>query len=193
VRARWQTEPTPSDRNWAFLKTLHRGEIVTGTVTHIAGFGVTFVDIGGFEAMINIPELSWRPINHPSDIVSTGQVISARILGVDLIRERVSLSLKALQEDPMALLTGQIGQTLVGRVTKLVPFGVFVRIEEVEQGFEGLVHNSELTDGNPDRPQRAVEVGDALSVKIIDVDPARRRITLSHRQAISAATDESDA
>jgi small subunit ribosomal protein S1 len=193
VRARWQTEPTPSDRNWAFLKTLHRGEIVTGTVTHIADFGVTFVDIGGFEAMINIPELSWRPINHPSDIVSTGQVISARILDVDLIRERVSLSLKALQEDPMALLTGQIGQTLVGRVTKLVPFGVFVRIEEVEHGFEGLVHNSELAEGNPDGPQRAVEVGDALPVKIIDIDPARRRITLSHRQAISAGTDESDA
>lgn len=77
VRARWQTEPTPSDRNWAFLKTLHRGEIVTGTVTQIATFGVTFVDIGGFEAMINIPELSWRPVNHPSDVVAVGQEIRA--------------------------------------------------------------------------------------------------------------------
>jgi small subunit ribosomal protein S1 len=190
VRARWRTEPTPSDRNWAFLKTLRRGEIVTGSVTQIASFGVTFVDIGGFEAMINIPELSWRPINHPSDVVVIGQEISAEILDVDPIRERVSLSLKALHEDPMRLLTGQIGQTIVGRVTKLIPCGVFVRIEEKENGFEGLVHNTELGDGHPDHPQLAVHVGNALPVKILDIDPARRRITLSHRQAIYAGQDE---
>ncbi|MDV5145733.1 S1 RNA-binding domain-containing protein [Streptomyces sp. SBC-4] len=185
VRARWQTEPTPSDRNWAFLKTLHRGETVTGTVTHIADFGVTFVDIGGFEAMINIPELSWRPFNHPSDIVSVGQEINAEILDVDPFRERVSLSLKALHEDPMPLLTVQIGQTLVGRVTKLIPFGVFVRIEEVENGFEGLVHNSELANEHLENPQFGIQVGDALLVKILDIDTVRRRITLSHRQAVS--------
>ncbi|MFD7291088.1 S1 RNA-binding domain-containing protein [Streptomyces sp. NPDC059863] len=185
VRARWQTEPTPSDQNWAFLKTLHRGEIVTGTVTQIASFGVTFVDIGGFEALINIPELSWRPINHPSDIVSVGQEINAEILDVDPVRERVSLSLKALHEDPMPLLTEQIGQTLVGRVTKLIPFGAFVRIEEVENGFEGLVHNSELANEHLETPQLGLQVGDALLVKILDIDPVERRITLSHRQAIS--------
>ncbi|MEV8533838.1 S1 RNA-binding domain-containing protein [Streptomyces sp. NPDC051211] len=102
LRARWRTEPTPGDRNWAFLKNLHRGEIVTGTVTHIAGFGVTFVDIGGFEAVINLPEPSWLPFNHPSDLVSVGQEIDAEILDIDLVRERVSLSLKALREDPMS-------------------------------------------------------------------------------------------
>ncbi|MEU9737433.1 S1 RNA-binding domain-containing protein [Streptomyces sp. NPDC048002] len=79
LRARWQTEPTPSDRDWAFLKTLRRGQVVTGTVTTIASFGVTFVDIGGFTAMINIPELSWRPINHPSDVVSVGQEVTAEV------------------------------------------------------------------------------------------------------------------
>lgn len=185
VRARWQTEPTPSDRNWAFLKTLRRGEIITGTVTDIASFGVTFVDIGGFEAMINIPELSWRHINHPSDIVFVGQEVSAEILDVDPVRERVSLSLKALQEDPMRLLIGQIGRRIVGRVTKFVPFGVFVRIEEAENGLEGLVHHSELTDDNPDTPQLGLQIGDALLVKILDIDPVRRRITLSQRQAAS--------
>ncbi|MFF3844921.1 S1 RNA-binding domain-containing protein [Streptomyces sp. NPDC002328] len=190
VRARWRTEPTPSDRNWALLKTLHQGEIVTGTVTQIAAFGVTFVDIGGFEAMINIPELSWRPVKHPSDVVAVGQEIRATILDVDPVRERVSLSLKALHEDPMPLLTGQIGQTVVGRVTKLVPFGAFVRIEEAENGFEGLVHNSELGEGHPDHPQPVVNVGDALPVKILDIDLVQRRITLSHRQAISADGDE---
>ncbi|MFJ4498893.1 S1 RNA-binding domain-containing protein [Streptomyces sp. NPDC088864] len=189
VRARWEIDPTPSTRKWAFLKTLHRGEIVTGQVTRIANFWVTFVDIGGFEAMINLPELSWRPFDHPSDVVSVGQEISARILDVDPIRERVSLSLKALHEDPMPLLVGQIGQTVVGRVTKLVPFGVFVRIEEKENGFEGLVHNPELGDGHPALQRLAVHVGDALPVKILDVDPAQRRITLSHRQAIRAGQD----
>ncbi len=185
VRARWQTEPAPSDRNWAFLKTLHRGETVTGTVTWIAEFGVTFVDIGGFEAMINLPELSWRPFDHPSDIISVGQEINAEILDVDPVRERVSLSLKALHEDPMPLLTVQIGRTLVGRVTRLIPFGVFVRIEEAENGFEGLVHNSELTDEHLEDPQFGIQVGDALLVRILDIDTVRRRITLSHRQAVS--------
>ncbi|MFJ3877518.1 S1 RNA-binding domain-containing protein [Streptomyces sp. NPDC090077] len=97
LRARWRTEPTQSDRDWAFLKTLRRGQVCTGTVTQIAAFGVTFVDIGGFTAMINIPELSRRPVDHPSEVVSVGRRISAKILDVDFSRERVSLSLKALE------------------------------------------------------------------------------------------------
>ncbi len=185
VRARWRTDPTPGDREWAFRTALRPGQVVTGTVTCIADFGVTFVDIGGCEAMINIPELSWRPINHPSDVISVGQVINAEVLGIDAVFERVSLSLKAPHEDPMPLMTGQIGRTIVGRVTKLVPFGVFVRVEEMENGLEGLVHNSELADGCPDRPQPGIHVGDALQVMILDVDPVQRRITLSHRRAIS--------
>lgn len=99
VRARWRTEPTPSDRNWAFLTTLSRGQTVTGTVTHIADSGVTFVDIGGFQAIVNIPELSRRPIAHPSDVVCVGEEIDAKILDIDLVRERVSLSLRAAGPD----------------------------------------------------------------------------------------------
>lgn len=137
VRARWEIAPTPSTRKRALLKTLHRGGTVTGRVTRIADFCVTFVDIGGFEAVINVPELSWRPLNHPSEVVAVGQEISAEILGVDPIRERVSLSLKALHEDPMPPLLGQIGRTVVGRVTRLVPFGVFVRVEEKKNGSRG--------------------------------------------------------
>jgi small subunit ribosomal protein S1 len=99
LRARWRTEPTPSDHNWAFLKTLHRGQICNGTVREIANFGV-FVDIGGFTAVINIPELSWRPVDHPSEILTLGQEITAQILDLDMVRERVTLSLEALREDP---------------------------------------------------------------------------------------------
>ncbi|MEU3788107.1 S1 RNA-binding domain-containing protein [Streptomyces sp900129855] len=146
LRARWQTDPRPSDRGWAFLKTLRRGQVVTATVTTFASFGVTFVDIGGFTAVINIPELSWRPINHPSDVVSVGQEITAEVLDVDMVRERVPLSL---------------------------------RVEDREDGFEGLVHTDELDQS----PQDVIEVGDALTVKIMDVDHVRRRIALSQRQA----------
>ncbi|MGW2043300.1 S1 RNA-binding domain-containing protein [Streptomyces virginiae] len=182
LRARWQTEPTPSDRDWAFLKTLRRGQVVTGTVTTIAGFGVTFVDIGGFTAMINIPELSWRPFDHPSDVVSVGQEVTAEVLDVDMARERVPLSLRAVQEDPWPQVAQRIGEVVIGPVTKIVPFGVFVRVEDREDGFQGLVHTSELDESSRD----VVEVGDVLPVKIIDVDLARRRIALSHVQALTS-------
>ncbi|MFJ9457521.1 S1 RNA-binding domain-containing protein [Kitasatospora sp. NPDC101447] len=100
VRARWGTEPTLSDRSWAFLRTLHRGQSVTGTVTGIADSGVTSVDIGGFTATIDLPELSRRPVDHPGDVVAVGRQVTAVVLDVDLVRERVPLSLRALQEDP---------------------------------------------------------------------------------------------
>lgn len=183
LRARWQTEPTPSDRDWAFLKTLRRGQVVTGTVTAIADFGVTFVDIGGFTAMINIPELSWRPFDHPSDVVSVGQEITAEVLDVDMGRERVPLSLKAVQEDPWPQLAQRVGEMVTGPVTKIVPFGVFVRIEDREDGFEGLVHIGEPAETPVERPEDVVCVGDILTVKIVDVDLTRCRIALSRAQA----------
>ncbi|MFD4034145.1 S1 RNA-binding domain-containing protein [Streptomyces sp. NPDC058637] len=182
VRARWRTEPTPDDRQWAFLTSLHEGQIVTGRVTHIANFGI-YADIGGFEALINIPELSWRHFSHPSEVVSMGQEIRAVIIGIDMSRDRVWMSLKPLLEDPMLQLTRQVGRTVVGRVTKIVPIGTFVRVEEREHGFEGLVHMSDLAGDHTDQPLPAPRVGDALRVRILDVDPDRRRILLSHRQA----------
>ncbi|MET9896140.1 S1 RNA-binding domain-containing protein [Streptomyces sp. NPDC006465] len=189
LRARWRTEPTVSDRHWATLKTLYRGQVITGTVTEIAGFGVTFVDIGGVTATINIPELSWRPINHPSDIVTVGRQITAEILDVDMVRERVPLSLRALQADPMLDLARQVGRIVTGPVTKLVPFGAFVRIEDRENGFEGLVHNTELADEHVERPEDVVQVGETLTVKILEVDPARRRIALSRKQTLAVAPE----
>ncbi len=157
-----------SQRDLAFLRTIRRGQVITGTVTEVAGFGVTFVDIGGFTAMINIPELSWRPISHPSDVVSVGQQITAEVLDVDIERRRVPLSLKALQDDPLVELQQQVGRT----VTKVVPFGAFVRVEDDEHGFEGLLHNSEPGE-------RTAEIGDVLTVKIAQVDVTRRRIGLT--------------
>lgn len=172
LRARWRTERTRGDRDWAFLKTLRRGQIVTGTVVEIADFGVTFVDIGGFRAMINIPEVSWRYIGHPAEVVTAGQEVTAEILDVDFVRERVSLSLKALQDDPMLLLAERVGEGLTGPVTRFAPFGAFVRIEERDDGFEGLVPVSELAG-------HVARVGDPLTVRITEVDPTTRRILLS--------------
>lgn len=186
LRARWQTEPTPSDRDWAFLKTLRRGQVVTGTVTNIASFGVTFVDIGGFTAMINIPQLSWRRIDHPSDVVSVGQEITAEVLDVDMARERVPLSLRTVQEDPWPQVVQRTGQVVTGPATKIVPIGVFVRIENRDDGFEGLVHTSELDES----PEDVIEVGDLLEVEIIDVDLVHRRIALSQVQASAASTQD---
>ncbi|WP_308120793.1 S1 RNA-binding domain-containing protein [Streptomyces poriferorum] len=192
LRARWRTEPTPSDRQWAILKTLRRGQICAGTVIEIASFGVTFVDIGGFTAMINIPELSWRYIDHPSDVVTVGQETTVQILGVDMARQQVQLSLKSLQVDPMEELVQQIGQIIAGPVTKLVPFGAFVRVEDRDDGFEGLVHISELAERRVERPEDVVQVGDTLTVKILVVDPTLRRILLSHTQTLAADSGGAD-
>ncbi|MFE1349787.1 S1 RNA-binding domain-containing protein [Streptomyces sp. NPDC058757] len=184
LRARWRTEATPSDRDWAFLKTLRRGQVRTGTVTATTDFGVTFVDIGGFTAIIDLPELSWRRFDHPSDVVAVGQEISAEVIDVDMTRERVSLSLKALRPDPLVSLARRTGRVVTGTVTKVVPFGVFVRVEEREDGFEGLVRTAELYEDPAGHHEHVVRAGDPLVVKILHVDPLRRRIALSHLQAL---------
>ena len=187
LRARWRTEPTESDRTWALLRTLRRGQLITGTVTEIASFGVTFVDIGSFTAFINIPELTWRPFDHPSDIVTVGQEITAEILDVDLAADHVPLSLKALEPDPMPAWVERVGEVVAGVVTKLVPFGAFVRVGEPEDGVEGLVHITELVNEPVAAPEDVVRVGEALKVRIVAIDLPRRRITLSRRQALGGA------
>jgi len=129
-----------------------------------------------------VSELSWKHIDHPGEVVEVGQEVTVEVLDVDMDRERVSLSLKSTQEDPWQQFarTHQIGQVVPGRVTKLVPFGSFVRVEE---GIEGLVHISELADRHVEIPEQVVQVGDEIFVKIIDIDLDRRRISLSLKQA----------
>lgn len=165
-------EATPSQSGPALLRTLRCGQIIAGTVTEIAEFGVTFVDIGGFTAMINIPELSWRPIKRPSDVVGVGQEITAKILDVDLERGRVPLSLKALHPDPLKVIQHEAGRPVAGTVTKIAPIGAFVRIEDRPDGFEGLLPNRYSANG-------PVAIGDIITVKIVDVDVTRRRIELA--------------
>ena len=172
----------PSPRSGSdFLNTLQKGQVRSGVVSSIVNFGA-FVDLGGVDGLVHVSELSWKHIDHPSEVVEVGQEVTVEVLDVDMDRERVSLSLKATQEDPWQQFarTHAIGQVVPGKVTKLVPFGAFVRVEE---GIEGLVHISELAERHVEIPEQVVQVGDEIFVKVIDIDLERRRISLSLKQA----------
>jgi small subunit ribosomal protein S1 len=171
-------EESQSASRKEFLEKLRKGERRRGTVSSIVNFGA-FVDIGGgVDGLVHVSELSWKHVDHPSEVVSVGQEVEVEVLDVDLERERVSLSLKATQEDPWREFerTYQAGEVIGGQVTKLVPFGAFVRVAE---GIEGLVHISELSNQHVDSPEQVVQVGDQVRVKVVDVDVSRRRISLS--------------
>ena len=174
-------EQTQSEVRQTFLNNLQKGQIRAGVVSSIVNFGA-FVDLGGVDGLVHVSELSWKHIDHPSEVVEVGQEVTVEVLDVDMDRERVSLSLKATQEDPWQHFarTHQLGQVTPGRVTKLVPFGAFVRVEE---GIEGLVHISELAERHVEIPEQIVQVGDEIFVKVIDIDLERRRISLSLKQA----------
>jgi small subunit ribosomal protein S1 len=179
-RRQW-LEETQSEVRSSFLNQLQKGQVRSGVVSSIVNFGA-FVDLGGVDGLVHVSELSWKHIDHPSEVVEVGQEVTVEVLDVDLDRERVSLSLKATQEDPWQQFarTHQINQVVPGKVTKLVPFGAFVRVDE---GIEGLVHISELAERHVEIPEQVVNVGDELLVKVIDIDLERRRISLSLKQA----------
>src|ERR1700687_3923553 len=183
-------EQTQSEVRSEVLAQLGKGQIRQGVVSSIVNFGA-FVDLGGVDGLVHVSELSWKHIDHPSEVVEVGQEVTVEVLDVDMDRERVSLSLKATQEDPWQQFarTHQIGQVVPGRVTKLVPFGAFVRVEE---GIEGLVHISELSERHVEVPGQVVAVGDDAMVKVIDIDLERRRISLSLKQANEDYTEEFD-
>src|ERR1700712_1263428 len=183
-------EQTQSEVRSEFLNQLQKGTIRKGVVSSIVNFGA-FVDLGGVDGLVHVSELSWKHIDHPSEVVEVGQEVTVEVLDVDLDRERVSLSLKATQEDPWRQFarTHQIGQVVPGKVTKLVPFGAFVRVDE---GIEGLVHISELAERHVEIPEQVVQVGDEILVKVIDIDLDRRRISLSLKQANEGVVGEDD-
>jgi len=174
-------EQTQSQSRTSFLNQLQRGQVRTGVVSSIVNFGA-FVDLGGVDGLVHVSELSWKHIDHPGEVVAVGDEVTVEVLEVDFERERVSLSLKATQEDPWQAFarTHTINQVVPGEVTKLVPFGAFIRVFD---GIEGLVHISELAERHVEIPEQVVQVGDQLFVKIIDIDLERRRISLSLKQA----------
>jgi small subunit ribosomal protein S1 len=134
------------------------------------------------DGLIHVSELSWKHVDHPTEIVSVGQKVTVKVLDVDMSRERISLSLKATQADPWQEFASShsVDQLVYGRVTKLVPFGAFVQVGD---GIEGLVHISEMSAHHVEAPEQVVTPGEELWVKIIDLDLARRRISISIKQA----------
>jgi small subunit ribosomal protein S1 len=179
-------EESQSEGRKKFLESLRKGERRHGVVSSIVNFGA-FVDIGGgVDGLVHVSELSWKHVDHPSEVASVGQEVDVEVLDVDLDRERVSLSLKATQEDPWREFERkhQTGEVITGQVTKLVPFGAFVRVGE---GIEGLVHISELSDQHVESPEQVVQVGEQVRVKVVDVDVSRRRISLSTRRVAEEA------
>ena len=174
-------EETQKEQREDFLDNLKPGEIRKGVVSSVVSFGA-FVDLGGMDGLVHVSELSWKHVDHPGSVVQVGDEITVQVLEVDRDRERISLSLKATQQDPWQEFasTHRVGELVYGRVTKLVPFGAFVQVGE---GIEGLVHISEMSAHHVDLPEQVVTPGEELWVKIIDLDLQRRRISLSIKQA----------
>src|ERR1700726_2042786 len=174
-------EETQREQRDEFLTNLKPGEIRKGVVSSVVNFGA-FVDLGGMDGLVHVSELSWKHVDHPSSVVQVGDEVTVQVLDVDLSRERISLSLKATQQDPWQefATSHQVGELVYGRVTKLVPFGAFVQVGE---GIEGLVHISEMAAHHVEAPEQVVTPGEELWVKIIDIDLERRRLSLSVKQA----------
>jgi len=174
-------EETQREQRDEFLTNLKPGEIRSGVVSSVVNFGA-FVDLGGMDGLVHVSELSWKHVEHPSQVVQVGDEVTVQVLDVDLTRERISLSLKATQQDPWQEFADghEVDQLVYGRVTKLVPFGAFVQVGD---GIEGLVHISEMASQHVEAPEQVVTPGEELWVKIIDIDLDRRRISLSIKQA----------
>src|SRR3990170_631550 len=164
----------------ALLACLEQGRRVRGVVTNVTGFGA-FVDLGGVEGLIHVSELSWGRVRHPEDVLRCGAEVEALVLSVDREQCRVALGLKELEPDPWSSVAErfEVGQLVCGVVTNVVKFGAFVGIEE---GLEGLIHVSELGDGSFLHPRSVLREGEQVRARIVNIDPAGRRLALSLRQ-----------
>jgi len=163
------------------LETMSVGDKVTGKVKRLADFGA-FVDIGGIDALLHVSDMAWRRIEHPSEMLSIGQAVSAEVLKLNTETGKVSISMKSLQEDPWmsAASTYEVGMRLTGTVRKLLDFGAVV---ELEPGIEGMIHRSELSWTRKDvKPTEVLSEGDVVDVAVLAIEPEDRRIRLSLKE-----------
>ncbi|OIJ69791.1 S1 RNA-binding domain-containing protein [Streptomyces mangrovisoli] len=194
-RVRLSTAATEHPQLWRFLSGIRQGDVLTGTVAAIERFGVFVALDEGPEhplypgvGFLTYPELSWRRFEKATDVVRTGQRIACEFLQFDTWNGEARLSLRATQPDPFAAFADGIaaGRTLNGRVTHLVPFGVFV---EVAEGVEGFIRLADLGDTPVATPEDAVQTGDEITVVVTDIDRERRRLTLSRRGTTDGPRD----
>jgi len=171
------------------LSTLSEGAIVKGIVKNITDYGA-FVNLGGIDGLLHITELAWRRVKHPSEVLNVGDEVTAKVLKFDQEKNRVSLGMKQLGEDPWVGLSRRYppGTRLFGKVTNITDYGAFV---EIESGIEGLVHVSEMDWTNKNiHPTKVVQLGDEVEVMILEIDEDRRRISLGMKQCMPNPWDE---
>ncbi|MSQ21375.1 MAG: 30S ribosomal protein S1 [Betaproteobacteria bacterium] len=189
VSRRAVLEATVGAERAVLLSTLQEGAIVKGVVKNITDYGA-FVDLGGIDGLLHITDLAWRRVKHPTEVVNVGDEITAKILKFDAEKNRVSLGLKQLGEDPWVGIARRYptGTRLFGKVTNITDYGAFV---EVESGIEGLVHVSEMDWTNKNiHPSKVVQVGDETEVMILEIDEDRRRISLGMKQCLPNPWEE---
>ncbi|MFQ5854056.1 MAG: 30S ribosomal protein S1 [Anaerolineae bacterium] len=169
----------------ARVESLEPGQVVRGEVRSLCEFGA-FVDLGGIDGLLHISELSWERVRHPRDVLKVGENVEVYVLNVDPDQRRIGLSLKRLRPDPWALVGEhyQVGQLVDVVITNVVDFGAFARVQE---GVEGLIHISELAEGHFFHPRNVVEEGDEVTARILNIEPANRRLGLSLRQVKNAS------
>ncbi len=181
VSRRAVVEASMGEERAKLLETLKEGAIVKGVVKNITDYGA-FVDLGGIDGLLHITDLAWRRVRHPSEVVQVGQELTAKVLKFDQEKNRVSLGVKQLGEDPWVGIGRRYPQStrLFGKVTNITDYGAFV---EIEAGIEGLVHVSEMdwTNKNVD-PKKVVQLGDEVEVMVLEIDEDRRRISLGMKQ-----------
>ena len=173
-------ESLGADRE-ALLASLHEGAVINGIVKNITDYGA-FVDLGGIDGLLHITDLAWRRVKHPSEVINVGDEVTAKVLKFDKEKNRVSLGMKQLSDDPWVGLSRRYpqGTRLFGKVTNLTDYGAFI---EIEQGIEGLVHVSEMDWTNKNvYPSKMVQLGDEVEIMILDIDEERRRISLGMKQ-----------
>ncbi len=164
------------------IGTLKEGEVRKGRVSSICDFGA-FVDIGGADGLVHLSELSWSRVRHPSEVLKIGEEVEVYVLGINEDERKIALSLKRTQAEPWTRVAAQyeVGQLVEGAITQLANFGAFARIQD---GIEGLIHVSELSDDRVAHPRNVVKEGDEMTLRIIRIDPQRRRMGLSLRRAL---------
>ncbi|MSQ72611.1 MAG: 30S ribosomal protein S1 [Betaproteobacteria bacterium] len=189
VSRRAVLEASQGEERQKLLENLKEGAVVKGIVKNITDYGA-FVDLGGIDGLLHITDLAWRRVKHPSEVLAVGDEVTAKILKFDTEKNRVSLGLKQLGEDPWVGLGRRYptGTRLFGKVTNLTDYGSFV---EVEQGIEGLVHVSEMDWTNKNiHPSKVVQLGDEVEVMILEIDEDRRRISLGMKQCMPNPWEE---
>ncbi len=189
VSRRAVLEASVGEEREALLSNLKEGSIVKGIVKNITDYGA-FVDLGGIDGLLHITDLAWRRVRHPSEVLAVGDEVQAKILKFDQDKNRVSLGLKQLSEDPWVGISRRYPQStrLFGKVTNLTDYGAFV---EIEQGIEGLVHVSEMDWTNKNvHPSKVVQLGDEVEVMILEIDEERRRISLGMKQCVANPWDD---